>query len=236
MNIFFIQLKKENFIFRKMVKFRRFLILEKMKKMIFEQIKVGEMENFVYLVGDEKSREIAVIDAGFEPEKIIAAAKKHGKITKIFLTHFHYDHSGAAEILAEKTGAEIFGSGKSAWKRGKNETRGAWKIPEKVTAIDENSEISIGEIPGTVLEIPGHQNDHLGFLFGKYFFSGDTVFVGRIGRTDFADSDPAKMRESLRKIAKLPDDLILSPGHDYGVVPRRTLGEEKRENEFLKSL
>jgi len=109
-------------------------------------------------------------------------------------------------------------------------------IPSSFDFIDEESEIFLGSLAGRVLETPGHQNDHLCFCFDQFLFTGDLLFVGSAGRTDLPDSDPIKMNASLEKISKLPDDFVICPGHDYGEVSMRKLGEEKRKNPYFLGL
>lgn len=194
------------------------------------------MQNFSYLIGCDNTKDAAVIDCGFEPEMILCEAETNGyKITKILLTHVHYDHSSAAERLSELTGAPIFMNPESVWKRGENPTRGYWVIPQVSQPIGAGESISIGKLQGEIIASPGHQRDHLMFLFDPYLLAGDTLFIDGCGRTDLPDSDPEAMQEALKIIAtKLPDHLIVCPGHDYGSVPTRSLGEEKLSNPNLR--
>lgn len=202
--------------------------------MFFRQIAVGPMQNFSYLIGCERTKQAAVIDCGFEADKIFAEAQKNGyRIAKILLTHVHYDHSGAAEQLSELSGAPILMNPDSRKKSGKSPLHGAWVIPEKTEPVEADDKIVIGDLVGTVIAAPGHQRDHLLFLFDPYLFCGDTLFIEGAGRTDFADSDPQAMEQTLRMLKTLPDHLMVCPGHDYGSVPMRTLGEEKRMNPHL---
>lgn len=202
--------------------------------MFFLQIPVGTMDNFVYLVGDEVSKECAVIDCGFEAEKINEMAKKNGyKITYILLTHVHYDHSGAAETLAKQTGAQIFAHNKSKDKQRLNPENGHWIIPSNYQPLKEGDHIHLGNVEIKVFEAPGHQNDHLIFQAGKHLFTGDTLFIGRCGRVDLPDSNPQAMQQTLKRISSWEDDLMVCPGHDYGEVPLRTLKEEKMDNAYL---
>lgn len=192
------------------------------------------MQNFSYLLGCQKTKECAVIDCGFEAEKIQKEAEKNGyHITKIFLTHVHYDHSGAAEELAKKTRAEIFMNKKSEEKRGKNVENGMWIIPKKTTPLFPEDHIHIGEISGKVLSAAGHQSDHFLFLFDTFLFTGDTLFIDSIGRTDLPDGNPEEMKKTLNNICTLDENIFLCPGHDYGSVPLRTLREEKISNPYL---
>jgi hydroxyacylglutathione hydrolase len=202
--------------------------------MFFEQIPVGTMKNFCYLVGDNQEKICACIDPGWEVEKILATAKKSDmNITMILLTHVHYDHSGSAEELESITNAKVFASHAiPEWKK----THPKFCVPEKTNGLSEQSTIFIGNTPIEILETPGHQSDHLAFIIGKYLFTGDTLFVDTIGRTDLEDSDEIAMKKSLKKLANLNEHLLICSGHDYGSVPIRTLGEEKRQNPFLLSL
>lgn len=199
--------------------------------MFFEQIPVGTMKNFAYLVGDEERKVCVCIDPGWEAEKIWERAEGAGmQIESILLTHVHYDHSGAAEELAERTGAKIFASTLlPEWKK----ENSVFVVPKNRTGISEGDALSIGNIPIEILEVPGHQSDHLAFIIGKYLFTGDVLFIDSIGRTDLEDSDPNQMESSLQKLFTLSDDLLVCSGHDYGSVPIRTLGEEKQKNPFL---
>ena len=200
----------------------------------FRQIPVGTMKNLVYLVGCPKSKECAVIDCGFEPEKIYQEAKTHGyRITKILLTHVHYDHSGRADALSRKTGAPIYMNPKSEKKRGKNPEKGMWIIPKKTTPLLPHDTITIGEISGKVIDAPGHQSDHYLFQIHPFLFTGDTLFIGSIGRTDLPDSNPESIKSTLNTICTLDDNLFVCPGHDYGSTTMKTLRKEKENNPFL---
>ncbi|MEI7511245.1 MAG: MBL fold metallo-hydrolase [Candidatus Peregrinibacteria bacterium] len=236
----------------------------------FLQIPVGAMQNFSYLVGEENG-EVACIDPGWDAEKIFLLAQKNGvHITKILLTHVHYDHSGAAEALLEmvcssRDGActvstptpntsctistpvlqcvstpQIFASANiPKWKRNASPDHGKWVVPQNFTPISGETQdftslqFSIGKFPIQVYDAPGHQSDHLLFEIAEYLFTGDTLFIGNIGGTHFEDSNPEEMQKTLKMISTLPDSLIVCPGHDYGAVPMRTLGEEKMLNPYL---
>ena len=204
--------------------------------MFFQQLSVGPMQNLVYLLGCEQTKQAAVIDCGFESERILAAAEGAGyRISKILLTHVHYDHSGAADALAHLTGAPICMNPESEWKRDESPARGMWVIPEETQPIRPGEKITIGALSGTIIATPGHQQDHLSFIFDPYLFAGDALFIDGCGRTDLPDSDPAAMQKTLQMIAtELPDHLVVCPGHDYGPVPMRTLAEEKRSNRNLR--
>ncbi|QQS59508.1 MBL fold metallo-hydrolase [Candidatus Peregrinibacteria bacterium] len=205
--------------------------------MFFKRIPVGPMQNNSYLIGCEKTKEALVVDCGFEAEKIQKIAKQNGyTIVGIVLTHVHYDHSGAADALSEITKAPIYAHEKTEKKRGQKINEGMWSIPKKFTPLTEGEEIAFGEESGRVLFAPGHQSDHILFRTDLYLFTGDTLFIEGIGRTDFPDSSSEDMQRTLNTIIDLPENLVICPGHDYGSVPMRKLAEERKYNMYLKKI
>ena len=194
--------------------------------MIFRQIAVGNMENFVYLAGD--SKECALIDAGWEGDKIIKSALELGtKLKKIIITHTHYDHINDLNIIFEKTNAVVYVHhyGIEAIKKLNN------KI--KTMGVKDGDIIEIGSLKAKIIHTPGHIPDAICILIENKLFTGDTLFVGSIGRTDFPESSPTEMKKSLEKLKKLGDDVEVWPGHDYGEAKNSTIGNEKRNNPFM---
>jgi hydroxyacylglutathione hydrolase len=178
---------------------------EKIAKMIVKQIVVGPLETNCYLLTDEKTKEIAIIDPGDEAEKISNAIKDNNLKPKfILLTHAHPDHVGALSAL-------------------KNEL----KIPFLKTK--EGDAIKIGDIAIKVIETPGHTPESVCFIADKFIFSGDTLFKGGIGRTDLEGGDFNQIQKSLNRLMEFPDDFEVWPGHGE----ETTIGEEKKNNPFL---
>lgn len=187
--------------------------------MIVSQIRVGTMDNFVYLVVDEPSKEAMVVDSGWETEPIEGAAASAGaRVKYVVSTHEHFDHVSTLEELARKLGARVVAHEDS---------------PVRCDIrVKDGSVLSLGEAKVRFLHTPGHTDDSVCVYDGKEVFTGDTLFVGTIGR--FESSDAAKMYTSLYEvILGLPPDTEMYPGHDYGVVPHRSLREEKRSNPYL---
>jgi hydroxyacylglutathione hydrolase len=187
--------------------------------MLIKQIPVGTMENFVYLVMDEGSRQAMVVDSGWETAPIEAAARDTGaKVSYVVATHEHFDHTSSVDELADKLGAEV--------------------VAHESTPLDcdlrvkDGDEIRLGGKAVRVLHTPGHTEDSICLYDGREVFTGDTLFVGTIGKFDTARAEA--MYDSLyRVILGLPPTTVFYPGHDYGEVRFRTLREEAALNPFL---
>ena len=195
--------------------------------MIFHQISVGPMQNFVYLIGEEKSKDAVIIDAGWDINEIINIAEKEKlKINKIILTHYHYDHVQKVNELADKTHAEIYFH---------EDEEQFLKIATKNKKIKlkDNDEIKIGSLKIKIIHTPGHTLGSICIFIGNKLITGDTLFVGAIGRTDLPGGDAIKLFESLQKLKKLNDDVEVYPGHDYGQTKFSTIGNEKRNNPYF---
>ena len=188
------------------------------------------MQNFSYIIGDEKSKEAAVVDAGWEVDKLIGIAEKERlKITKIILTHSHYDHVQKADEFASKTNADVYFHEDDS-----NEIKKTIKNPNiKLHKLKNNDEINVGKIKIIIIHTPGHTPGAICLLVENKLLTGDTLFVNAIGRTDLAGGDSLKLFESLQKLKKLEDDIEVYPGHDYGEIPFSTIGGEKKTNPYF---
>ena len=187
--------------------------------MIVKQIPVGTMANFAYLVVEEGSREAMVIDSGWEIGPIEAEVMNtEAKVRFVVATHEHFDHVSTISELASKLGARVVAHENSPI--------------ECDLRVRGGQELKLGGKRVRVLFTPGHTEDSICLYDGKEVFTGDTLFVGTIGR--FEEERAEAMYTSLHEvILKLPPLTIMYPGHDYGEVPWRTLGEERADNPFL---
>ena len=189
------------------------------------------MQNFSYVIGDEHSKEAAVVDAGWEVDKLIEISNKESlKIKKIILTHSHYDHAQKVNELFDKTNAAV------CFHKGEFENLKDMLRNEsmKIMKLDDNDEIKVGQIKIKIIHTPGHTQGEICLLVGNKLITGDTLFVNAIGRTDLAGRDAIKLFESLEKLKKLNDDVEVYPGHDYGEIPFSTIGNEKKNNLYFK--
>src|SRR3989338_2919214 len=198
--------------------------------MIFEQIPVGIMQNFSYIIGDEKTREAAVVDPGWQANKILEIAKKHKlSITRILMTHAHYDHANRVVDIADATDAAVYVH--------KEEADEIKKLGiNKIKIINDNDIINIGKIKIKVIHTPGHTAGSVCFLVdNKKLVTGDTLFVEAIGRVDLAGGDAEKMFNSLQKLKKLNENIEVYPGHNYGSKQNSTIDYEKKNNPYMKA-
>lgn len=198
--------------------------------MIFKQVSVGHMQNFSYLIGDEAAKEAAIVDPGWEIDKILSEAKKHDLNVKcILITHSHYDHIQQVKELFDATNAAVY-----VHKEDSEEIRN--QGIGKIRTIDEGNTINIGKIKIKVLHTPGHTPGSVCYLFDNKLITGDTLFVGNIGRTDLPGGNPRIMSETLRMLKKLDENIEVWPGHDYGSTKSSTIKREKKQNPHMAML
>jgi hydroxyacylglutathione hydrolase len=184
-----------------------------------QQIRVGTMANFVYLVVEEGSKEALAVDSGWETKPIVDAANRLGATVRfVVATHEHFDHVSTLRELGATLGAKVVAHQDSPI--------------ECDIRVGDGEELKIGGKPVRVLHTPGHTEDSISLYDGTDVFTGDTLFVGTIGRFDKERAE--SMYKSIHEvILGLPSTTRLFPGHDYGEVPSRTLGEEKAANPYL---
>ncbi len=202
----------------------------------------GQMVNFVYLVGDAERRECLVVDPAWDVDGILARAEAEGlRVTGVLATHYHPDHIGG----------DLFGhrvQGLAALKERldvpvhvhRAEARGV-RVMTGLEATDlelhdGDDVVLAGEVPVRLLHTPGHTPGSQCFLVdGRFLVSGDTLFVQGCGRVDLPGGDPDEMYRTLtQRLATLPDDVVLLPGHHYASTPSSTMGEQRRTNAHLR--
>lgn len=186
-----------------------------------------------YIVMDKDTSEAVVIDPGGDVDDIVKVIKNIGaKVKYIFLTHGHVDHTSGVSELKEITNAVVCISKKDDDLITKGEylfgpliKGGADKL------LSDGDIIKISNIQIKCVDTPGHTPGGMSFLIGNCAFTGDTLFAGSIGRTDFIGGDFNAIINSIKsKLLCLPDDTIVYPGHGSG----STINKEKLNNPFLQ--
>lgn len=206
--------------------------------MIFKKINVGVMGVNCYITGDKD--EVFVIDPGGSADEICAVLKKHGlKAKYIILTHCHFDHILAANEVKKQTGAQIVVCSKEAENLADsnvNMTSRFTRSPTSLSAdrlVSENDTLISGTFVYRVIETPGHTSGGMCLYCEneKLLFSGDTLFCGSVGRSDFPTGDQNTLLHSIQtKLLTLPDDVRVYPGHEDDT----TIGFEKANNPYLR--
>jgi glyoxylase-like metal-dependent hydrolase (beta-lactamase superfamily II) len=209
--------------------------------MFLKQMQVSQMAVFAYLVGDEETGEALVIDPAADTARIATLAADNGLTIKYIVnTHGHVDHisgnrdmkeSTNAKIVVHEADADMLVSTPALYLR----MFGAKASPPADITVREGDTIAAGRVAFQVIATPGHSPGSM-CLYGEgLVFTGDTLFVGAVGRTDLPGGSWNTMARSLReKLAILPDDTKVLPGHNYGPAPTSTIGYEKRYNPYLK--
>ncbi len=201
------------------------------------------MVNFCYLVGDRASKTCALIDPAFETDRILAETDRLGyRVSHIINTHGHSDHTAGNEAIKAATGAKLLIHKWDADRLGKMVHRTFSRIlggkgsPAPDVLLSDNDLIRIG--PGIRLKVvhtPGHTPGSMCLYTDGHIFTGDTLFVGAVGRTDLPGGSSKRLLASIQeKIYTLPGSTIVWPGHDYGPSPSSTIEQEKRTNPFTR--
>jgi len=210
--------------------------------MKIDQIPLSRMDTFCYFIADEASGRAALIDPAFDVPRILATARKAGyAVSHVINTHHHPDHSaGNAEVI-QATGAQLCIHGEDAPFLNKLTGRAMARMlggkgsPAPQRMLVDGDTVRIGATELTVLHTPGHTPGGICIYAPGHVFTGDTLFVGAVGRTDLPGGSDRQLRTSIcDKIYALPDETIVWPGHNYGDTPSSTVGYERHHNPFTR--
>ena len=191
-----------------------------------KQIELGPLQNFIYLIGCPETRETAVVDPGWNVPAILeAAAQDEMRITKILITHTHFDHINGVEEMMRATDAQIIVH--------KKEMAAVPVEGPSIEGVEGGAKIPLGKLDLSLLHTPGHTPGSVCFTVQDRLIAGDTLFIGGCGRCDLPGGDPELMYKSLTRLKAMDDHLVLYPGHHYAPEESGLLGKEKERNPFL---
>ena len=199
--------------------------------MIIKAIEAGPIQANCYILMDEETKEIVIMDPGGEADILSKEIDSLNGIVKfIILTHGHFDHVGGVSDLYNKYKVPFYISAVDEDYIIKDNSGIFGKLPSKASNIKEGETLSFGKNTIKVLETPGHTKGGLSFVINDKVFTGDTLFRGSIGRTDFLGGDFDEIIKSIKeKLLSLGDDTTVYPGHG----PASTIAFEKRNNPYL---
>ena len=213
-----------------------------MNKPIIRQIPIGPLQVLTYLVACPQTKEAVLIDPAGEEEKISALIEEEDvKVKYILNTHGHADHVLANQRLKQRLSAptcmheldDQFFSQKDARQESSKEFGLLPSEPVDIKLKDGNI-LEVGTLKIEVIHTPGHTPGSVCYLVNGDLFTGDTLFVSAVGRTDLKGASLETLLDSLeKKLLPLPVETIVWPGHDYGETPTSTIGREMEENPYI---
>ena len=207
--------------------------------LFIEQIEMGPMQNFSYIIGSRTTHEVALVDPAWNIDALLKHVETQDlKPVAVLITHYHPDHCGGTMRGQNIEGvAELLEKQDLKTYIHKEEAMGLKRITgladSDIVKVTSGERLQVGEIEIEFLHTPGHTPGSQCFRVRNTLVSGDTLFIQGCGRVDLPGSNPDEMYESLKRLASLPDDTVLLPGHNYSDVPRATMGQTKATNDYL---
>jgi glyoxylase-like metal-dependent hydrolase (beta-lactamase superfamily II) len=196
-----------------------------------------QMVNFVYLIGDRRTGEAVVVDPAYDVDGILAVLEADGmRCSGVLATHYHPDHVGGSMMgfdivgvreLLERVQVPVHAQRDEAEFIAKVTGLGA----DEIVQHDSGDMVDVGGIRVELIHTPGHTPGSQCFLVDNHLIAGDTLFLEGCGRTDLPGGDPVALYDSLHnRLARVPDEAVLFPGHLYSPEPSAPMGETRRSN------
>jgi glyoxylase-like metal-dependent hydrolase (beta-lactamase superfamily II) len=195
-----------------------------------------QMVNFVYAIGDRATGECVLIDPAYDPSGLLeSVASDDMTVTGVLATHYHADHIGGSVFGHEIAGISGLLEHVSVPIHVQRDevpwvTRTTGVDASHLAQHESGDVVRVGDIEIELVHTPGHTPGSQCFLLRGRLVSGDTLFLDGCGRTDLPGSDHAQMIESLRRLSKVDDDIVLYPGHRYSLASSATMGAVKQSN------
>lgn len=195
-----------------------------------------QMRNFAYLIGDRQTGDTVVVDPAYAAGDLLDVIEADGmQLSGVLVTHHHPDHVGGSMMGINLLGlAELLERVSVPVHVNTHEAEWVSRITgisrNDLTAHEHGDKVSIGDIEIELLHTPGHTPGSQCFLLDGRLVAGDTLFLEGCGRTDFPGGDSDEMYRSLQRLAALPGDPTVFPGHWYSADPSAALSEVKRSN------
>ena len=200
-----------------------------------------QMVNFVYLIGDQHTREAVIVDPAYDVAALLQILEADGmRCTGVLATHYHPDHVGGSMMGFDIAGVKELLDEVSVPVHAQHEEA---EFIRKVTGLGEGDvvehasgdHVRVGEVDIELIHTPGHTPGSQCFLVDNRLVAGDTLFLEGCGRTDLPGGDPAALYRSItQKLAKVPDDAVLYPGHLYSPQSSATMGHTRESNFVYK--
>ena len=187
---------------------------------MIKTFQTGGNRNLGYLIADDATRRAVVIDPSYDPAAIAEFASDNGyEVVYAFNTHDHHDHTNGNEAFEAATGVRPLKFGDLDAQTGR--------------AVADGAAFPLGDLEVRIIHTPGHTRDSICLLIEGALFTGDILFVGKVGGTDLEDGARAEYASLHEKLLTLPDDTRVYPGHDVGIAPESTIQHERETNPFL---
>jgi hydroxyacylglutathione hydrolase len=198
-----------------------------MSDLYLKQLELGPMENFVYLVGSAKTREVFVVDPAWQVDTVLRIAKEEDlKIKGALISHYHFDHTNGIEELVEAMDVPIYVN--------KKDVPYVDAQKDILKGVDPGFKVKAGDVEIEMIHTPGHTPGSQCFHVRGHLISGDTLFINACGRTDLPGGDPKELYHSLAgTLMKMDDSTVLCPGHNYSDQATVTMGHQKKNNPYL---
>ncbi len=222
----------DRFYFRQLLAGRDFAVTDRIAQ---------QMVNFCYLIGDRATNECVVVDPAYDVAGLVAVAEADGmRLTGALITHYHPDHCGGdmmgfaiegVERLLEINPVPIHVQADEVpWV-----LRVTGCAETDLVAHSSGDVVTVGEVPITLIHTPGHTPGSQCFMAGGCLVAGDTLFLDGCGRTDLPGGDPEELYLSLtQRLAAVPDDTVLFPGHQYSPASSASMAETRAHNIVFK--